>query len=263
MNEVPGPNLTNWRSRFIDPLLFSSVWMALAAAALSLAASRAMRIDTEPAPVGLVFFGILLVYNLDRLRDVERDRGTSPARSTFIETHRSALWALSSASAFCAGLILLGAGVKVWIISLLVLMLGFAHRRLKRFRYLKEGYLTIAWLLGIVGLPLAFAGGGAHPIWTAAALAPALLANDLGASARDREGLASELGAKGTLALGQSLSLLGIGVSLLAPAPVRPLAAVSLMTGLSLLAYRPGELYGFLVVDGALLFGAILALVIS
>jgi len=202
MSEQRGPILVTWRRRLIDPLLFSSVWMALAAGALTIAASGAMQIPVSPAAPGLVFFGILLVYNLDRLRDVERDRATSPERSRFIASHRRGLWALTVSSAAGASCILLTAPTRVWIIALGALGLGFGHRRLKQLPYLKESYLTAAWLAGIV---------------------------------------------------------LGIGVCLLAPAPVRPLLAVSLLTGASLFAFRPGELYGFLVIDGALLAGGVAA----
>ncbi len=259
MSEQRGQTLVTWRRRLIDPLLFSSVWMALAASALTLAASGAMLIPVSLAAPGLVFFGILLVYNLDRLRDVERDRATSPERSHFIESHRRALWALTVSSALGASCILWTAPPRVWVIALGTLGLGFGHRRLKELPYLKESYLTVAWLAGIVGLPLAFQGDGANPLWTLAALAPPLLANDLGASARDREGLALILGPARALGLGKGLALVGIGVCLVAPAPVRPLVVVSFATGASLFAFRPSELYGFLVIDGALLLGGVAA----
>ncbi len=262
MREQSGPTLGTWRHRLIDPLLFSSLWMALAAGVLTLASAASMDVSGAAAP-GLVFFGILLVYNLDRLRDVERDRATSPERSRFIENHRSALWAITVCSAAGASVILWTAPVRVWMIALVVLGLGFGHRRFKHLPYLKESYLTMAWLAGIVGLPLAFHGGGSNPVWTLVALAPPLLANDLAASARDREGLALNLGAPRALALARGLALLGIGACLLAPTPVRPLLAVSLAMGMSLVSPRPGEHYGFAVVDGALLAGGLVAWVLA
>ena len=62
----------------LDAVVFSSLWLALTAAALLVAASGALGATADPRAVGLAFFGTLVIYNLDRLRDLERDRATSP-----------------------------------------------------------------------------------------------------------------------------------------------------------------------------------------
>ena len=43
------------------------------------------------AAAGAPALGTFIIYNLDRLRDVDRDRTTSPERTAFVETHRSGL----------------------------------------------------------------------------------------------------------------------------------------------------------------------------
>jgi len=80
--------------------------------------------------------------------------------------------------------------------------------------------------------------------------------------------------ARGLALLGIAFAgyLLGLGIAsvplqgvafvaaLLGPAAVRPLAALPLAMGAAVLGFRPTERYGALVVDGALLAGALLAL---
>jgi 4-hydroxybenzoate polyprenyltransferase len=53
--------------------------VAAAAGALAAAAGRALSGRPDPLAAGLAFGGTLAVYGWDRLRDVERDRGTAPA----------------------------------------------------------------------------------------------------------------------------------------------------------------------------------------
>ncbi len=209
---------------------------------------------------GLVFCGILLVYNLDRLRDLERDRLTSPRRSAFIERCRKLLWILVLFSALGASLLLLNAPWRVQLIAVAVLLLGFAHRRIKRLAYFKELYLSAAWLLGILGLPASYATGAQHLSQCAWVLGPALLANDMAASLRDSEGITKRIGCGPTLQWSRVIALLGVGVGVFATESVQPLTAVPALTALALFSYRPGEAYGFLAVDGALFAGALIAL---
>jgi hypothetical protein len=59
------------------------------------------------------------------------------------------------------------------------------------------------------------------------------------------------------------IALLGVGVGFFSAESVQPLMAVPALTALALFSYRPGEVYGFLAVDGALFVGALIALVLS
>ena len=94
MHEPRFPDPGSLRSHVLDPLVYSSIWMASAAACLAFAAGKAMELPFPTRAGGLIFCGILLVYNLDRLRDLERDRLTSPRRSAFIARYRRLLWGL-------------------------------------------------------------------------------------------------------------------------------------------------------------------------
>ncbi len=260
MHEPRFPDPGSLRSHVLDPLVYSSIWMASAAACLAFAAGKAMELPLPTRAGGLIFCGILLVYNLDRLRDLERDRLTSPRRSEFIARYRRLLWGLVLFSALGASLLLLEAPRTVQLIAVAVLLLGFAHRRIKRFAYFKELYLSAAWLVGILGLPASYATGAHHLAQCAWVLGPALLANDMAASIRDSEGISKKIGCAPALQLSRLIALVGVGVGFFAAESVQPLTAVPGLTALALFNYRPGEAYGFLAVDGALFAGALIAL---
>jgi hypothetical protein len=50
---------------------------------------------------------------------------------------------------------------------------------------------------------------------------------------------------------------IAIAVAIIAPAAVRDLAWIPFFEGLAVAAFRPTERYGYIVVDGALLVGAV------
>ncbi|MCA9512339.1 MAG: hypothetical protein KC560_16640, partial [Myxococcales bacterium] len=87
----------------LDAIVFSSAWTGAAAVALTAAAARALGVEAPPAALALAFGGTLVVYTVDRLRDLERDRLTSPARSAFVARHRGALAAAVAIAAAASG----------------------------------------------------------------------------------------------------------------------------------------------------------------
>jgi 4-hydroxybenzoate polyprenyltransferase len=246
---------------WLDALLWSSAWLALAAAALTAASARALGLAPAPALLGLAFGGTLAVYVLDRVRDLARDRVTAPARTAFVTRHRRALLAAAALGAGGAGLAALALGPRPLALAALVGALGLAHRRLKRFSAAKPVYLTFAWTAVPVGLPAASQPNAAHTGWVAAVVSAAVLANVVLSNLRDREALAGRLGARRALPLALAIALAGCAAALLAPAPVQPLAALPLAMAAAVLRFRSSERYGALVVDGALLAGALVALV--
>jgi 4-hydroxybenzoate polyprenyltransferase len=247
----------------LDAAVFSSTWVAAGAAALTLASSAAMGVALLPAAAVLAFAGTLCVYNVDRLRDLERDRTTAPARTAFVTRHRRALAGLAGGAAFAGA----GAAIRlppsVWALCSGVLALGLLHRRLKAVPVLKGVYLTASWLAVAVGVPALAAGGAQHVGWVAAVLAAALVANVIASSLRDAESVARWLGPRLSLGTAAGHAALGTALAALAPAAVRPLAAVPLAELAALLAFRPGERYGLAVVDGALLVGACASLTVG
>jgi hypothetical protein len=245
---------------WLDACLWSSAWLAAAAAALTAAAARALGVAAGPALLALVSAGTLVVYVIDRVRDEPRDRATAPARAAFVARHRRALLGLAAGAAAVAAGAALALGPRPLALAAAVGALGFLHRRLKRFAPVKPVYLTFAWTAVPVGLPAAAAPGAGPLGWVAAIVGATVLANAMLSNLRDREALAARLGTRRTLRNAGAILCAALAAALLGPAPVRPLAALPLAMGAALLGFRPTERYGALCVDGALLAGALVAL---
>ncbi len=251
-------------ARAIDALAFSSLWVALAATALTAAATRSLGLPMVPRLLAFVFAGTLLVYQVDRLRDLARDRLTAPRRSAFVARHRRLLWTSVGVAAVVAVACVSVIGRGGVVVAAAVFALGMLHRRLKRVWFLKSAYLTLAWLLVTVGLPIATAATWPDGVgWVAVVMASALLANVLAAGVRDGEAVAARLGPDRSLVLARVLAAIGVVVALAATPSVRPLACVPLATLVVLVPFRADERYGLVVVDGALAAGAAGALVLS
>jgi 4-hydroxybenzoate polyprenyltransferase len=247
----------------LDALAWSSLGIALAAAALAAAASQALGVPPAPAVLGLAFGGTLVVYVIDRLRDLARDRASAPARAAFVERHRRALLALAGLGAALAAGSALALRPPAVALALAVGALGLAHRRLKRWWLVKPAYLTFAWTAVPVCLPAAQDPAARHVGFAAAVVGASVLANVALSNLRDGEGVAGRIGARRTRAVAATVLAGGLGAALFAPPAVRPLAALPVAMGAALLGFRPSERYGALVVDGALLAGALAALALG
>jgi 4-hydroxybenzoate polyprenyltransferase len=238
--------------------------VACAAAALAAAAARALGLGVEPALLALAFCGTLAVYGVDRVRDLARDARTSPLRSAFVAAHHRPLLA-GAALAACGALAACArAGWRVAFVAGIVAAFGLAHRRLKRLAWAKPVYLTGSWTAVAVGLPAAASGPDAlQPgtlAWVAGIVAASVQANVILSNLRDAEGIAGRLGAQRARRLAATFCAGALAAALLAPAPVRALAALPLAMAAAVAGFRSGERYGALAVDGALLLGALAAL---
>ena len=243
----------------IDALVWTSAWVAAAAAVLTGASSLALGHVPAPAVLVLAVAGTLVVYTIDRLRDVERDRATAPERSAFVSRHRRWLeiqTALAGAMAMAAAW---AAGWRVVALSTGVAALGLFHRRLKRFAWAKPAYLTAAWTAVCAGFPAAHAGTwqGLAPV--AIAVGATLQANVALSNLRDDEALAARLGRRRVLALAAFFLLVALAAAWLGGPATRPLAALPLAGIVPVLFFRPSERFGAIVVDGALVAGGSIA----
>jgi 4-hydroxybenzoate polyprenyltransferase len=245
----------------IDALLFSSLWVALAAAALAAAVSRALGTAPAAGPLLVAFGGTLAVYGLDRLRDLDRDRSTAPARSAFVARHRRVLMALAAAGAALGAAGALRAGPYAGLPLGAALPLALLHRRLKRLWTLKALYVTAGWVAIVVGVPAVSAGAAlGDTAWAAVLVGAAVFANAIASNVRDEEAAAAVYGGPAALRVARAAAALATLTAFAAPPPVRPLGWVAAATLAALLAWRPGERYGLAIVDGALLAGALAAL---
>jgi 4-hydroxybenzoate polyprenyltransferase len=243
----------------LDALVFSSLWVAAAAGALAVACSFAMGIPAAIPAVGLAFSGTLVVYTVDRLRDVELDRATTPLRSAFVDRHGGGLALLAIAAGLASVAFALFAGPRVWLLLAPVLVLGLLHRRIKHLTFGKSAYITASWVAVVVGVPAAIDPDAAAIGWAAAFTATAIFANAIACNIRDREVAAARFGERRTLFVARACAAAGCLLGLAAPAPARSLVALPLATLAVLIPFRPSERYGLVAVDGALLVGAAIA----
>lgn len=247
----------------VDALAFSSVTLAASAAALTAAAAQALGQVPSLSECGLAATGTLVVYNVDRLRDRERDRITSPDRTGFVERWHLALIALVVLAGASAVTFAVDLDSRIALLLLPIAAIGLAHRRLKLLPYAKSPYVATAWAAVIVGLPWISASEPPHTAWAFGVLFGALLANVLASNARDEEAVAARVGAARVLGWARWIAAISVGVTALAPVEVRNLAWVPGLTWLALLGFRADERYGLIVLDGALLVGGAMACVFA
>ena len=255
-----------------DALVFSSLLPAAVAGALVAAVCRALGFEPAPGAVAFAFFGTFVIYNIDRLRDIERDRGTAPVRTAFVERHERSLTALCGVA--LAASLASAAGLPWTALTLCaaVLAAGLLHRRLKQFAAFKTAYVTLAWVAVCVGVPALVTGRGlADCAALGATLGMTIAANLIVSNLRDREGAAPSVSqwTPQRIQLGVALGLCGIATATFASGlfeQPRALAAIPALEGLAVAGFasagaqRDPERYGLAVVDGALLVGALVAL---
>lgn len=246
----------------LDALAFSSLWIAGAAALLCAATGTAMGVGIVPNALALAFCGTFVVYSVDRLRDLERDRATAPRRSAFVARHDRVLRVATGVAGAASLALAFAAGPEVLWLLVPVGLLGLWHRRLKRFAAWKALYITTAWVGVVVGLP-ALQREAQHLAWIAAVVGLSILANAIVSNLRDGEAATSRWGVHVPARLAIASAGLACGLALLAPRPVLPLLAIAFATLLAVVAFRPDESYGLVVVDGALGAGALVALLVA
>jgi 4-hydroxybenzoate polyprenyltransferase len=246
----------------LDAAAFSSGLAAGVAIALTLAAAAAMgAVDPAWEAALLAGAGTLCIYNVDRLRDRERDRLTAPLRTAFVERHQLALrWAAALGASVAAVLVCLlvwRVGAPVLGLCAVVAALGLLHRRLKHVPLFKSLYVSGAWLAITVGVPALLLPSALHVGWICAALGGPLLGNLIVSSLRDGENLAGRVPPGRALLAARLTTAAGAGLALLGPIPA--LAWVGTCSYLSLLGFRGSERYGMTIVDGALGIGGFAA----
>jgi len=246
-------------SALLDRLVFSSLWIGGAAGALTAAASLAMGIPVPWTAVGVALSGTVFVYDVDRLRDLPRDLDTAPERSAFVARNHGTLRGLAIGAGIAAAGLALLIGPRCALVLGPALILGLFHRRIKGFAWGKSSYITGSWLLVVVGLPAIAGPRPARLGWVASIVAASLFANAIASNVRDREAAVARLGVGRAMTVARVVAGLGLVLAALAPPGAVALAAIPALTLASLLAFRRGERYGLVVVDGALLAGGVAA----
>lgn len=251
------PRVGQW----LDALAYSSLLAASVAGALATAATLAFELPLAPFAIALAVSGTLVVYNVDRLRDLEHDRPLAPLRSAFVDLHQKRLRFLTLGAAVTSGLCALRLAPAVWGLCGVVLTLGLLHRRLKHIRGIKTLYLTLAWLAVVLGLPLLGPGRPPQPgsvYWVFAIIGFAILSNLLASNLDRRRAEENQrhLGSRSRLGITIAAAGLGVVAALIGPEALRSLVLIPLAELLVLCRFREGEHYALVVVDGALFAGA-------
>jgi 4-hydroxybenzoate polyprenyltransferase len=255
--------MTSAPRSLLDALVFSNLWMATAAGALVAAASRAMGTAIRPEAVGLAFAGTLVVYNVDRLRDLHRDQHASRDRSAFIAEHEGRLSALTGVAAAASLYFGARAGWLAALVLLPVLGVGLLHRRLKRFENAKIVYIAASWTCVGFGLPAVLAPDAQSLHWVASILTAAMLANVIAFNVREEGAHVERVRRWRALQVARVCAGIGVALGALAPSPPGALVAIPLMTLLALVGYQPTERFSPLFVDGALLVGSLIAVALA
>ena len=255
--------MTSLPRSWLDALVFSNLWMAAALGAFVAATSHAMGTEIRPEAVGLTFTGLLVVYNVDRLRDLRRDRQASPDRSAFIAEHKGGLIALSGVAAAASLYFGARAGWPAAVTLLPVLGLGLFHRRLKRFENAKIGYIAASWTCVGFGLPAVLATDARNLHWVAAITAATMLANVIAFNLRAAGERVERVRRQNALQVARACAAIGVALAALAPSPTGALVAIPLATLLVLVGYRPTERFSPLFIDGALLVGSLIAVALA
>ncbi len=247
--------------RVLEVFAFSSGLAAAIAAALTLVVASVLEAPESGLQALLAASGTFIVYNLDRLRDIEADRLTAPLRTAFVERNRNRLHLAVGLVGLVLGIGLVAAPRPVVVLLGVIGAVGLLHRRLKGFSRLKATYVSLAWVAACVGMPwLTSSRDLGTGTWVTAILFPTLVANLVASNlgddvephaARDR---GSALPA---LRIARGSSVVAIVLALVAPVELRALGWIPLAEGLALAAFRPDERYRHLVVDGAILLGAL------
>ena len=250
--------------RGIDLFIFSGVCPAAVAVALVALCSQSLYPGTGSTSwvtLTLSGAGTFLVYNVDRLRDLTRDRGSSPARTAFVERNQRVLIGLCVGAALISALCAWRQPPRVWLLLGIAFGLGIFHRRLKGHPAFGILYVALAWVIVVVGLPVAHGPPGSHlggeVILTAVTLGFVIAANLVGSELREAEPGSST---DGRLKTARVLALGGLLVSWMAPIPLIPIALGNLV---ALLFFQPSERYGLGVLDGAILAGALIGLMMG
>jgi 4-hydroxybenzoate polyprenyltransferase len=162
-------------SHFLQPygsvakklLLFGQLYVAISALAMSATVIIALSLPLNPAPLvmGLVMFS---VYLGDRVGDVKDDESATADRQEFFQKHRTKLSVLSAGAYGLA----IGIGVYGGPVSLLLTLIpgifwilyateflptiSSALKRVKSVLVVNSAFVSLAWSIPLVFLPLSF-----------------------------------------------------------------------------------------------------------
>jgi len=244
-------------------LLYSGLWISAIAVALTAAVATALHVGLPAVLYALIATGSFTVYNFDHLKGLRADAATKPRRGRFVRSHRQLLLLAGLIGFLGTAILGLLAGWKIAFLLLFVFLLSLVHHWAKRLPMVKPLYIALAWLGVVGGIPTL--RGGLALLAVTRDFAPvglALFANVLACDAADREAEAQWLGERTAWNAALVLSAAGAASAVLLKGDPRFLGVIPLLLFFSLLPRRDHETYVATFVDGSLLVGALVALVL-
>ncbi|WAI01078.1 UbiA family prenyltransferase [Methanogenium organophilum] len=165
---TPGNSELNLQSLF-DTILYSSLYLCIAAVSMVYLSSVLQDIPVSPASCVIMFLVTFSVYNLNRKTDEDEDAINHSKRYAFTKKHINSLMYLSLAAYVVAFLIAGMYGIMAAVITAIPLVNGilysipflpdrFRYRRLKDIPFVKNFIVGLAWALPVALLPVACAG---------------------------------------------------------------------------------------------------------
>ncbi len=248
-----------------EAFAYSSTLAAAIGGALTYAVGLALSAPESSRTAALVACATYFIYNVDRLRDVERDRATSPSRTSFVEQNRRLLTLASGLAAIVLAALLAAAPARVVALCVAIGTVGFLHRRLKQDVLSKVAYVSCAWTAACFGIPWLMGGAEAdrRAAFALAFVATSIVANVIASNLRVGKWDRSRESRANLLAIACGLAIGVVPLAALAPDGVAPLAWIPAAQAAALYFYRDSERFAQLAVDGLLAFGAALAILWS
>ncbi|RKZ13251.1 hypothetical protein DRQ32_01990 [bacterium] len=225
----------------VELLVRSGIWVGACAVALLAASARSMGVGPDFGLLALAGLGTAGVYGFDRWAT----RGGSPAG-----------WILPC---LVAGVLGLRQPPQAILILVAVCALALVHVRLRDLPWAKPVYIALAWIGVVVGLPWVLRGSAPAPV----ALGPvalAIAANVLACDAVDREAEAAQIAPKKVWWIARAVAAAGVAVAFAMGAA--PLATIPGCLLLALVRWPADRRFAERVLDGALLVGALAAIVL-
>ncbi len=260
------PSIAQKLAGLSEGVAYSSALAALVGGAMTWAVGQAFASPRLAHDAALVACGAFLIYNVDRLRDLARDYPGSPKRTAFVLRHRPWLVGATGIVGLMLLALLAAAPARNLALCLAVGSIGLLHRRLKQDLRFKIAYVAGAWTAACVGLPwLARRGaedesGGAFA-WSILFVGAALAANLIASNLREAKRSAASWSPKTGIVVARAMAIASAAAAGMAPEAVAPLGWIPAAEAVSLCFFRPSERFGHLAVDGALLLGALIAIV--
>ncbi len=243
-------------NKIINHLIYSSIFVSIVSSFLFAVTLFTFDKIIPINKVLLVFFGTLLIYNIDHLKDIKSDKVTNPERTDFIEKNKSLLKAIVVVSLLASTYLLFQIGIYKTLILIPAFFIGIFHWKLKKNKVFSILYITLSWTVVVTIFPLMgefYSRKDLVLLTTIFGLvfmanASVFVASEHGSKTVGRAVISSKI-----------IVVIALVIALLLSTEMRPLAFIPALTLIALIYYKPDERYNLFIMDGALLVGGLLS----